>query len=423
MLKFDKDVLNALKKLEKAGYETYATGDCVIQWGNGESPLDWDLVTKATGEQLQEVFPEGEVIDKATGVLRLDFTSEETDEECEKELVGSVCDVTPIPGTIEDFLATQGFTIMAVADDPARNLVDPYKGMDDIKKKLVRTVGSADEVFSQKPVLMMQAIRYVSELGYDLHKEIYDGIVRNWRKLLDAPVGPIRRELELILTGANTGKALNMMADTGLMAAVFGEEVSRKMSSQEMHQFMMLTEGIDKTKPVLLRRLGLFYTVLNEKRGIAAIERMNFDSSTEDFLRAALREMIKITFLSNEVELKRYIFEHGMERYNDLHNLAKAQRIVYDQPATKIEARNHYMREIRKTDAPIFVEDLVIDGNDIMEAGITDDPEKAEELLRLVIAKVHQNPVNNNRKVLLKLAKKYSRNKLSVASRYVRWIR
>ena len=40
MLKFDKDVINALKTLEKAGYETYAVGDCVIEYVSGGSPVD-----------------------------------------------------------------------------------------------------------------------------------------------------------------------------------------------------------------------------------------------------------------------------------------------------------------------------------------------------------------------------------------------
>ena len=423
MLKFDKDVINALKTLEKAGYETYAVGDCVIEYVSGGSPVDWDLVTKADAETIQKLFPDGQLVDKANQIVRLDFTREEKDEEGNTDLVGAICDVVTMKGTIEEELSTHGFTIAAVADNPERGLVDPYHGVDDIHKKLLRSIGDVDELFSSEPIRMMQAMRYVAEQGFDLVKEMYEAITRNWRKLLDSQPAPIRTELEMILVGAHAGKALNMMADTGLMAVVFGEEVSRKMGASEMQQFVELSKNIDKTRPIRLRRLGLLYTTLNEKRAIEAIERMNFDADTEAHLKWAAKEMIRITFLANAVEIKRYIFENGYEKYNYLHNLAKAQRIVYDQPTIKIEARNAIMKEIRRNNEPIFLEDLVIDANDIIEAGITDDPERAEELLELVIAKVHLNPANNDRGVLLKQAKKLNKSKFRASTRYVKWIR
>lgn len=423
MLKFDKDVLNALQALEREGFETYAVGNCIIEWAKGLTPVDWDLVTKAGLADIQRVFPNGEVIDEANGIVRLDFTHEELNSEGEKFIEGAVCDITVMEGTIQEELHDYGFTCAAIADNPERTVIDEFGGMDDIKNKLIRTVGDPDQLFLDEPIRMLEAVRYVSDLGFDLQKGVYQSILKNWRLLLNHSIAPIRQELELILTGTYTGKALNMMADTGLMAVIFGEEVSRKMNSGEMQAFITLCENIDKTKPLRLRRLGLLYTILNEKHGLEAIGRMNYDPDTEMHLRDAMTEMVKIQFLSNSLEFKRYICEHGLKRYNYVHNLAKAQRIVYDQPAIKIESRNHMMSEIKHNNEAVFVEDLIIDGNDIMEAGITDVPEKAEELLYQVLAKVHQDPRNNDRTYLLKMAKKYSKSKFKANSRYVHWIR
>ncbi|TDP57916.1 hypothetical protein [Aminicella lysinilytica] len=423
MLKFDKDVLNALQALEKAGFETYAVGDCIIQWAKGMVPVDWDMVTKAGLEDMKKVFPDGEVIDEANSILRLDFTHEVEDDEETSHIEGAICDITTMEGTIQEELSNYGFTVAAIADNPERTVIDEYGGLEDIKKKLINTIGNADELFQEEPIRMMEAMRYVSDLGFDLQKDVYQAILKNWRLLLNHSIAPIRQELELVLTGEYTGKALNMMADTGLMAVIFGEEVSRKMNTGEMQQFMTLCKNIDKTKALRLRRLGLLYTVFNEKHGLEAIKRMNFDPETEAHLQDAMTEMVKIQFLSNSLEFKRYVCEHGLKRYNYVHMLAKAQRIVYDQPAIKIEARNHLMSEIKMNNEPVFVEDLVIDGNDIMEAGITDSPEQAEDLLYQVLAKAHQDPRNNDRTYLLKIAKKYSKNKFKAKSRYVHWMR
>ena len=423
MLKFDRDVLKALQTLEKSGYETYAVGDCIIRFVSGETPVDWDLVTAADTDRILELLPEGKLIDRANGIVRLDFTREEEDEEGETELVGSMCDSTSMDGTIEEELSTHGFTIAAVADSPERALVDPYHGVDDIRSRMLRTIGDPEELFAQEPIRMMQAMRYVSDLGFDLDKKVHKATLHNWRKLQTSPKGPIRNELELVLTGDHTGKALNMMADSGLMAVVFGEDVSSHMSSGEMTRFVELCEKIDETMPLRLRRLGLLYTTLEEKRGLQAIEYMNYDADTHQHLVWAMKEIVTITFLANAVELKRYIFENGYEKYEYLHNLAKAQRIIYDQPLTKITARNEIMKEIRNMNEPVFLEDLVIDEQDIMDEGITDDPEQAHHLLTLVIAKVHQDPRNNKAEYLLKMAKTYSKNKWKARSRYVKWLR
>lgn len=150
---------------------------------------------------------------------------------------------------------------------------------------------------------------------------------------------------------------------------------------------------------------------------------MEFDEKTQMHLHDAMTEMLNVQFLNDDLTFKRYIHAKGLERYDYMHNLAKAQRIVYDQPTTKIESRNYMMKTIISNKEPIFAHELAIDGNDILEAGITDSPEKAEELLEMVLATVHKNANNNKRDVLLQQAKKFAKSKLSQKTRYVKWIK
>lgn len=425
LIKFDRNVHLTLKALESKGFRTYAIGECVRDSIRGYAPYDWDLVTTASLEELEDIFEKGVPVGDEEKSLRIDFTYEvvSEDEDEPSRIEGVVCDIKPISLPIEEQVSQNGFTVNAIADNPDYAFVDPYSGREDIKKKLINTVKPADELFKERPIKMLEAIRTAAELDFDLHKSLYEAIVSNWRLLMDFDKAAIRNELERLLTSACSGKGLNMMADTGLMTVIFGEDVSSKMSTGEMQAFTTLCENIDKTKPVILRRLGLLYTCLNKNRGLKAIERMNFDDHTNMHLVDAMKELIKIQFLGNDVEFKRYLFDHGIERYEYLNNLSKAQRIVYEQPATKIEGRNHMMKTIISNDEPVFIEDLVIDENDLIEAGIVDSPEKAEELLGLVIAVAHDNPKNNQRAYLLKMAKKYSKSKLLRHTRYVKWLK
>ena len=61
--------------------------------------------------------------------------------------------------------------------------------------------------------------------------------------------------------------------------------------------------------------------------------------------------------------------------------------------------------------------------DDIIEAGITDDQQRAEYLLSLLPDVIHQKPGNNERKALLSYAKKFNKSKFRVAFRDVKWLR
>lgn len=414
MIKFEKEVHAALKKLEKEGFETYAAGECVKSMMLGQPTYDWDLLTKAGIDDMERIFPEGKRL-KEEEVLRLDFTA--GDEE------GVIIDIHTVTGTVEEALASHYFAIEAMADNPERGFVDPFKGKEDLDKQLIHMTAEPTEIFAKDPMAMMQAVRLAAETGFDLNKSIFDGITAGWRVLLDSDIVPIREEFERIMVSAHAGKGLSMLAGTGLINVILGEDVVRKMSGGESKEFNELCKNIDKTQPVRLRRLGLVYALFNKKRGLAALERMQFDEESYTFLHDAVAEVINVHFLTQDVALKRYIYEVGMERYEYMHNLIKAQSIIFDQPTLRIEGRNYFLKTIKTNGEPIFIEDLVIDENDLIEAGIADTPEKARMLLGMVISQVHKKPMNNRREYLLNMAKKYSKNKLLTMLKNLDWYR
>ena len=122
--------------------------------------------------------------------------------------------------------------------------------------------------------------------------------------------------------------------------------------------------------------------------------------------------------------LKKFIYERDMDRYNYLANLEKAQRIVFDYDSeTKIKSKMYLLEEIHALGEAIFVEDLAIDGNDLIEAGICNSDDEAEKMLSMLVEKIHIKPNLNKRSELLKLAKLYKRNKLAAMTRGIKWTR
>jgi hypothetical protein len=115
--------------------------------------------------------------------------------------------------------------------------------------------------------------------------------------------------------------------------------------------------------------MGLFYQIFHGKRILQAATMLPHSKEHLIHFQDQMEFMDKVYFLRTKEELKRFIAKVGMERYMYLHNLSKAQRLVYDLPEDKIMAREIQMTDIKSNKEPIFVEDLAIDGNDLLQAG------------------------------------------------------
>lgn len=427
MIKLPREVKQALKTLDAAGVKAYTAGACVRDAIMGRNPLDWDIICGAGAEGLKELFPQAEALAKDGSTVRIDKTKDGDED-------GIILDISTFrragkdgkpeacakASVLED-LALRSFTLDAIADNPSGAPEDPYNGREDIKNKLIRPVGDAETVFREKPILMMEAILLAAELDFDLPRKVYDAMIEAG-PLMEKTKVSVRRELfKAIITAEHAGKGLRMLAGAEIMPSLIGE-AALKMSARQRELFRDLAEGIDQLKPVTERRLGLFYQCF-EKRGLEAMELLEYDERTRQHLTDAMTQMEKIYFIRDKIELKQYIYTVGMERYNYVHNLAKAHRIVYPQGNVKVQNRHYMLEDILANKEPIFVEDLAINEADILEAGITDSREEAARLLLLLPAVVHSKPSQNKKDKLLDYARKFKKSKLKAALRGVKWIK
>lgn len=425
MIKLPREVNQALKILETAEVEAYAAGACVRDAIMGRNPLDWDIAAGADLADLQRLFPEAEVLSAAENVIRIDNTKDGDEN-------GIILDISTfrkkdsdaersLEVSIEEDLSCRTFTINAIADNPSGSVKDPYGGREDIRNKLVRPVGDALKQFRETPASMMEAILLAAELDFDLPKTVYDAMIEASPLLEQEPVSKRRELFQEIITSEHAGKGLRMLAGAELMPAIIGD-AALKMTARQRELFSDLADGIDNLKPVTERRLGLFYQCF-EKKGLEAVERLEYDEKTHQHLVDALTQMTKIYFIRDKIELKEYIYDVGMERYNYVHNLAKAHRIVYPQGNVKVQNRHYMMEDIISNGEPIFIEDLAIDRQDILDAGITDSEEQAAYLLSLLPKVVHSRPSQNKKDKLLQHARKFQKSRIKAAFRGVKWLK
>lgn len=448
MIKLPKEVNGVLKTLESKGYESYVVGGCIRDSLIGLKPLDWDITTTATLSALTQIFPEAQVLSEEYSVIRLIFSHvqeyvsmetaeiQENPDALEEALVVDIAtsrvegvysdyirpdSVTFTESVVED-LERRDFTMNAIAYNPQRTLADPYEGRQAIKEKQIKVIGVPAVRFEENPIRMLRAVRFAAELDFNLEPSVYEAILDKAPLLLQIPIESIRNQFEKIIVSQNTGKGLNLLMETGLMTYVLGPEVFNSLSNKELGNLNTYVDNIDKAKAVRLRRLALFYKSFDLKRAIPAIEYLKFNGKDEHALLDGVHLVDKLYFLTNKYEMKKFMVDYGMQRYEFLDNLSKAQRIVYDLPVNRIYSRQYILDNIKECNEPIFVEDLAIDGNDIIQEGIASG-EDIGKLLNMLLDIVHMKPNLNTKEDMLSYARQFSKNKIAASLRKIRFIR
>ena len=137
-------------------------------------------------------------------------------------------------GTLEDDQLRRDFTINAMALDLRAvsfgNLVDPFHGVEDLEKKIIRTPLAPDITFSDDPLRMMRAIRFATQLNFSIDPECYKAIGRNAHRIEIVSAERITDELNLIVLSPKPSVGFSMLYETGILQKIFPEMVELKGS-------------------------------------------------------------------------------------------------------------------------------------------------------------------------------------------------
>ena len=124
-------------------------------------------------------------------------------------------------GTFDDDINRRDFTINAMAISLMPNnfgeLIDKYNGVKDLENKFIQTPLNPDITFSDDPLRMLRAIRFSSQLNFELSKEIITAINKNKERLSIISAERIVDEVNKILLSAKPSIGFNLLEETGLL--------------------------------------------------------------------------------------------------------------------------------------------------------------------------------------------------------------
>ncbi len=132
-------------------------------------------------------------------------------------------------GSLKDDQLRRDFTINALAISLSEgnfgDLIDPFEGIKDLKRKQIKTPLDADITFSDDPLRMMRAVRFAAQLKFDITPDTFDAILRNAERIKIVSQERITDEFNKIILSSTPSYGFKLLYHAGVLPLIFPEFV------------------------------------------------------------------------------------------------------------------------------------------------------------------------------------------------------
>ena len=426
-----------IQELEKCGHEAYMVGGCVRDSVLGRKLHDYDICTSATPGEILEVFPNEEVI--PTGLKHGTVTiliNKEPYEVTTYRIDGDYSDnrrpdnVTFTKSLVED-LQRRDFTINAMAYNPKTGLIDPFSGMEDIKYKKIRCVGSAEDRFNEDALRILRAIRFEVQLGFTGLPETMFEIGRQYERLKDISVERINSEFCKIVASDQFCVELVLYTDVfSLFIPELKDTIGFKQNNP-YHAYDVFDHTVHAIEQCesddLIVRLAVFFHDFGKPHSYqdgeddirhfkghgkvssditdTIMKRLRFDNETRNNV-VELVYYHDATFEVGKKYVKRWLNKIGEKQFRRLLKVRKAdikgQKPDYEK--SRIEKVNNIediFEEILQERECFSLKDLAVNGNDVKKTMNLKEGKDVGYWLNEILKKVIDGELKNNRDDLI----------------------
>lgn len=436
---YPEEVEIIFKELNNKGYSRYIVGGCVRDILLGKEPFDWDICTDAKPEDIQRIFKKFHTI--PTGVKHgtitvviykknFEVTTFRTDKDYIDHRRPREVEFT---SNIYEDLKRRDFTINALAYNEFDGLVDCFNGLRDLKEKILRTVGNADERFNEDALRIIRGVRFSAQLDFEIDEDTALAMTSNRALLEDISKERIREEFIKILLTDKPSEGIKKLINLRLMEYIMPELLDcvgfeQKNPNHNKDVFNHIMEVLDNTEKDVYLRLaallhdigkpqcftvdengkGHFYGHHKKSAEIAEniLTRLKFDNKTIGIVKLLVNEhMSRYEFL-REKSIKKFINKIGIDNLDRLFRLQVAD-IKDSKPPHDFSKLEHFRDEctrIINQKEPMSVKDLDINGYDIMNLGINQGKEIGD-MLNYLLDIVLENPELNRKELLSEFIK------------------
>ena len=175
-------VRHALFSLQDAGFKACLVGGCIRDLLLNGQPLDWDIATDATPDEMKAVFGQERLHGSCESLGSMILSEDDTEMEITTfRREGDYADArhpshVTFTKNLEEDLKRRDFTVNALAWSPGAPVTDLFGGLQDLKNGLIRTVGDPAVRFEEDALRLLRALRFSSRLGFEIEKATADAL-------------------------------------------------------------------------------------------------------------------------------------------------------------------------------------------------------------------------------------------------------
>lgn len=387
-----------LTRLHAAGHAAYAVGGCVRDSLLGQTPHDWDLCTSATPEQVLELFEKAHCI--PTGLQHGTVTVKHGGELYEITTFrteGAYSDgrhpdhVAFVPDVKED-LARRDFTINAMAYNAEEGLIDPFGGQNDLAAGIVRAVGEPQRRFEEDALRILRLYRFAARFGFAIDPATGQAARALCRHLDCVSEERIAEELSRLLAAPAPGAYL----EAEVLAVIFPE-----LDAAELPESRRILDALEPGMEHVPVRLAALLCPLGEAGARAALKRLKCSNTLTGTVATLVREAAAgMPGAALTLTARRFLSRYDLATITDLTALCSAQ---HPEQAEAFAALQQEAARLVETNACCRINQLAVNGRDLMDAGIRPGP-GLRRVLDALLEQVLTGQLPNEKAALLAAA-------------------
>jgi len=439
-------IKNVYQKIKDAGFSIYLVGGPVRNMLLEKDVKDWDFTTNATPEEILKLFPEG-FYDNQFGTVGIPVDKtivEVTTFRTEQEYKDFRHPTEVTWGkTIAEDLERRDFTINAMAFTLSPlpfTLIDSFGGQDDLNRKIIRAVGDPNKRFKEDALRLMRAIRFATQLGFTIEENTWKAIQQDAMLLPLISAERIRDELVKILASDFPYEGIMLLKNANLLQHILPELLEGIKLSQARpgrhHIYDVFTHNVLALKlcpskdPVvrfatLIHDIGKSRVVGKDENGLVIFynheiagaqmayeicNRLHFSKKDRNKIVSLIRwHMFTVDEHITDAAVRRFIRRIGVENVKDMIDLRMGDRLGSGIPESRAESwRLKKLKERIEEQlkpAPFSINDLAIDGNDIMKALQIKPGPQVGKILQKLFEEVDEDLSKNTMEYLLERIK------------------
>jgi tRNA nucleotidyltransferase (CCA-adding enzyme) len=418
-----RDVLDLCAEFHAKGARVWIVGGGVRDLLVGKSAVDFDLATSATPDRVVAMFKRTIPTGIAHGTVTVLYRKQSYEVTTLRGDVGYADGRRPdrveYVTDITADLARRDFTVNAIAYDPENDaLLDPFGGLEDIRRRLLRAVGDPLARFREDGLRILRGARFTSTLEFDLDSETEAAFGPSLDVYARVSRERIRDEWIKAFKSERPSRAFEVMARTGILGAT--SEPLGRFARDRPERFAAMLRAMDACPPVPDLRLSALLAEsvpASDAHGSTADASARFAGELVHELRGSREERTRIPRwiqgagalppAADAVAVRRFVQHTGRDDLEPTLTLAEALALGDEDPSRLAAVRALASAARAQLDAGMVVDvkELAVKGSDIIRALGTPPGKHIGVLLSLLLDEVTLEPSKNQTETLLRLAR------------------